>query len=68
MLIIAESPIEARFLWVYALGGRLALPPVVTFIHGSPFQFDDEPQMRPPFVATVVIAPGGAVLREGLGP
>ena len=35
---------------------------------GGPFQFDDEPQMRPPFVATVVIAPGGAVLREGLGP
>jgi glycosyltransferase involved in cell wall biosynthesis len=41
-LIFAESPIEARFLWVYALGGRLALPPVVTFIHGSPFQFDDD--------------------------
>ena len=35
---------------------------------GGPFQFEDEPQMRPPFVATVVIAPGGAVLREGLGP
>jgi hypothetical protein len=35
---------------------------------GGPFQFEDEPQMRPPFVATVVIAPGGTVLREGLGP
>lgn len=41
-LIIAESPVEARFLWVYALGGRLPMPPVVTFIHGSPFQFDDD--------------------------
>ena len=35
---------------------------------GGPFQFENEPQMRPPFVATVIIAPGGAVLREGLGP
>jgi membrane-bound metal-dependent hydrolase YbcI (DUF457 family) len=35
---------------------------------GGPFQWDDEPQVRPPFVATVVIAPGGTVLREGLGP
>lgn len=35
---------------------------------GGPFQWDQEPQVRPPFVATVVFAPGGAVLREGLGP
>ena len=35
---------------------------------GGPFQFEDHPQERPPFVATIVIAPGGAVLREGLGP
>jgi glycosyltransferase involved in cell wall biosynthesis len=41
-VVIAESPVEARFLWVYSLGGRLRLPPVVTFIHGSPFQFADD--------------------------
>lgn len=41
-LIVAESPVEARFLWLYTLGGRLPLPPVVTFIHGSPFQFADD--------------------------
>jgi membrane-bound metal-dependent hydrolase YbcI (DUF457 family) len=35
---------------------------------GGPFQWENEPQMRPPFVATVVLAPTGAVLREGLGP
>lgn len=35
---------------------------------GGPFQWEQEPQMRPPFVATVVLAPTGAVLREGLGP
>ena len=39
----------------------------VRFI-GGPFQWDQEPQVRPPFVATVVLAPTGAVLREGLGP
>jgi inner membrane protein len=39
----------------------------VRFI-GGPFQWEEEPQMRPPFIATVVIAPSGAVLREGLGP
>lgn len=35
---------------------------------GGPFQWEQEPQMRPPFVATVVLGPSGAVLREGLGP
>jgi inner membrane protein len=35
---------------------------------GGPFQFEDRPQERPPFVATVVIGPAGGVLREGLGP
>ncbi len=38
----------------------------VRFI-GGPFQFNDEPEMRPPFVATVVVSPAGAILREGLG-
>ena len=35
---------------------------------GGPFQFEDRPQERPPFIATVVIGPSGGVLREGLGP
>ena len=41
-VVVAESPVEARFLWLYSLGGRLRLPPVATFIHGSPFQFADD--------------------------
>jgi glycosyltransferase involved in cell wall biosynthesis len=40
--LVADSPIECRFLWLYSLGGRIPLPPVVTFIHGSPFQFADD--------------------------
>ncbi len=35
---------------------------------GGPFQWEQEPQMRPPFVATVELAPDGRVLRQGLGP
>jgi membrane-bound metal-dependent hydrolase YbcI (DUF457 family) len=35
---------------------------------GGPFQWEEEPRMRPPFVATVVIGPGGTILHEGLGP
>ena len=38
----------------------------VRFI-GGPFQFNDEPEMRPPFVATVIVSPAGAIVREGLG-
>ena len=38
----------------------------VRFI-GGPFQFNDDPEMRPPFVATVVVSPAGTILREGLG-
>ena len=41
-VIIAESPVECRYLWLYSLGGRIALPPVVTFMHASPFQFADD--------------------------
>jgi membrane-bound metal-dependent hydrolase YbcI (DUF457 family) len=35
---------------------------------GGPFQFEDEPRPRPPFVATIDLAPDGRVLRQGLGP
>ena len=41
-LIVANGPSEARFLWVYSLAGRLPLAPIVTFLHGSPFQFADD--------------------------
>jgi hypothetical protein len=34
---------------------------------GGPFQFRPEPQMRPPFVATVILGPNGRVLGERLG-
>jgi glycosyltransferase involved in cell wall biosynthesis len=42
-LIVANGPAECRFLWLYSLAGRIPLPPIVTFIHGSPFQFADDP-------------------------
>jgi glycosyltransferase involved in cell wall biosynthesis len=42
-LIVANGPIECRFLWLYSLGGRIPLPPIITFLHGSPFQFADDP-------------------------
>jgi hypothetical protein len=35
---------------------------------GGPFQFEDEPRARPPFVATIDLAPDGRILRQGLGP
>jgi membrane-bound metal-dependent hydrolase YbcI (DUF457 family) len=35
---------------------------------GGPFQFEDEPRARPPFLATIDIAPDGHVIRQGLGP
>lgn len=38
-LIIANEQKEARFLWLYSLGGLLRLPPIIIFMHGSPFQF-----------------------------
>jgi membrane-bound metal-dependent hydrolase YbcI (DUF457 family) len=34
---------------------------------GGPFQFRRDPEMRPPFVATIVLAPSGKVLGERLG-
>lgn len=34
---------------------------------GGPFQFRRDPEMRPPFVATIVLAPGGKLLAERLG-
>jgi hypothetical protein len=34
---------------------------------GGPFQFRRDPEMRPPFVATVVLSPAGKVLAERLG-
>lgn len=41
-VIIANEQKELRFLWLCSLGGLLGLPPVVTFIHGSPFQFPED--------------------------
>ena len=41
-LIVANEASECRFLWVYSLAGRIHLPPVVTFVHGSPFQFAND--------------------------
>jgi len=38
----------------------------VRFI-GGPFQFRRDPEMRPPFVATIVLAPSGKLLAERLG-
>ncbi len=35
---------------------------------GGPFQFEDDPRARPPFIATVELGPDGRVLRQGLGP
>jgi membrane-bound metal-dependent hydrolase YbcI (DUF457 family) len=34
---------------------------------GGPFQFRRDPEMRPPFVATIVLAPTGKLLAERLG-
>jgi membrane-bound metal-dependent hydrolase YbcI (DUF457 family) len=34
---------------------------------GGPFQFRRDPEMRPPFVATIVLAPSGKLLTERLG-
>jgi membrane-bound metal-dependent hydrolase YbcI (DUF457 family) len=34
---------------------------------GGPFQFRRDPEMRPPFVATIVVAPSGKPLAERLG-
>jgi membrane-bound metal-dependent hydrolase YbcI (DUF457 family) len=34
---------------------------------GGPFQFRRDPEMRPPFVATIVLAPSGKLLAERLG-
>jgi membrane-bound metal-dependent hydrolase YbcI (DUF457 family) len=34
---------------------------------GGPFQFRRDPEMRPPFVATIVIGPTGKLLAERLG-
>jgi glycosyltransferase involved in cell wall biosynthesis len=41
--IIANSEQECILLWVYSLGGLIPLPPIVSFVHGSPFQFADDP-------------------------
>jgi glycosyltransferase involved in cell wall biosynthesis len=41
-LIIANGEGEVRSLVIFSLGGILPLPPVITFIHGSPFQFANE--------------------------
>jgi glycosyltransferase involved in cell wall biosynthesis len=41
-LIVANGVGECRTLWYYSLGGRIPLPPIVTFIHGSPFQFAND--------------------------
>ena len=38
--IVVNEPQEAQILWLYSLGGLLYLPPLITFVHGSPFQFD----------------------------
>ncbi len=34
---------------------------------GGPFQFRRDPEMRPPFVATIILSPRGKVLAERLG-
>jgi membrane-bound metal-dependent hydrolase YbcI (DUF457 family) len=34
---------------------------------GGPFQFRRDPEMRPPFVATIVLAPSGKLIAERLG-
>lgn len=41
-LIIANDPHTLRVLWVSTLISFRKLPLVVTFMHGSPFQFDDD--------------------------
>lgn len=38
-IVVANEQKEVRFLWLCSVGGLLRLPPIVTFIHGSPFQF-----------------------------
>jgi glycosyltransferase involved in cell wall biosynthesis len=41
-VIIANEQNEAKSLWTYSLAGLIGLPPIVTFVHGSPFQFPTE--------------------------
>jgi glycosyltransferase involved in cell wall biosynthesis len=38
-IVIANEQYECRHLWLYSLAGFIRLPPIMTFIHGSPFQF-----------------------------
>ena len=40
--VIASEMREARQMWTRYLGGLLPHPPLITFIHVSPFQFADE--------------------------
>jgi len=42
-VIIANEPRESRSLWLFSLGGLIRVPPIVTFVHGSPFQFANDP-------------------------
>jgi glycosyltransferase involved in cell wall biosynthesis len=37
-VIILDEEYESHHLWLYSLGGLFRLPPIVAFIHGSPFQ------------------------------
>jgi len=42
LVVAADGPNDCYLLWLYSLAGLIRLPPTVTFIHGSPFQFADD--------------------------
>lgn len=41
-VIVTGDVVECRFLLLWTFGGLFRLPPIVTFVHGSPFQFADD--------------------------